>query len=64
VHDFTVPFNSSVGVPVASNMWDAPDQGAEMTAEHVAAILADIRAEFSKGGHLLEVEPEDASPGA
>lgn len=44
--------------------WDAPDQGTEMTAEHVAAILSDIRAEFSKGGHLLEVEPEDASPSA
>jgi hypothetical protein len=44
--------------------WDAPDQGTEMTAEHVAAILTDIRAEFSKGGHLLEVEPEDASPSA
>lgn len=36
--------------------WDAPNQNQSMTVDDVKVVVADIQADFSKGGHTLEVE--------
>ena len=36
--------------------WNAPNQNQIMTVDDVNMVVADIQADFSKGGHTLEVE--------
>lgn len=36
--------------------WDAPYDSTAISSQDVSQILDDIRADFAKGGHTLEVE--------
>jgi len=36
--------------------WNAPNQNQMLTVGDVDMVVADIQADFSKGGHTLEVE--------
>lgn len=36
--------------------WDAPDHNQIMTTDDIDMIVADIQADFSDGGHVLDVE--------
>ncbi|KEA04227.1 hypothetical protein A6U85_16665 [Agrobacterium sp. 13-626] len=53
------PGNNKMGFAVFSDtikFWDPPDQAVLISGAEKQAILDDIRAEFAKGGHTLEVE--------
>lgn len=53
------PKKDKLGFAVFSNSiknWDPPDQTSPITPEELAVILDEIRADFQKGGHTLEVE--------
>jgi hypothetical protein len=39
-----------------AKFWDPPNDANPITEDEWAAIVADIRADFSKGGHTLEIE--------
>lgn len=39
-----------------AKFWDAPNSSDAITEDELAAIVADIRADFAKGGHTLDVE--------
>lgn len=36
--------------------WDKPNHDEMLTSEDKDKIISDIRADFSKGGHILEIE--------
>lgn len=36
--------------------WDEPNAGVALTKAEVDAVIEDIRQDFAKGGHTLEVE--------
>lgn len=36
--------------------WDSPDNATPITEDEFSAIVSDIRADFAKGGHVLELE--------
>lgn len=40
----------------ALKFWDAPNQNLHMTIDDVNMVIDDIRADFLKGGHVLEIE--------
>ena len=53
------PPNGKLGFAVFLNgikRWDPPHQDTEITKHDIDSILEDIRADFAKGGHVLEVE--------
>ncbi|MGY5810172.1 Imm74 family immunity protein [Rhizobium sp. LEGMi198b] len=53
------PGNDKLGFAVFSDtidFWDPPDQALPISAAEKQAILDDIKAEFAKGGHTLEIE--------
>lgn len=39
-----------------AKFWDAPNDRDVITDDELTAIVVDIRADFAKGGHTLEVE--------
>lgn len=53
------PENGKLGFALFSGQakfWDAPNGADPITGDELTAIVADIRADFAKGGHTLEVE--------
>ncbi|GAB2590257.1 hypothetical protein ISP15_17815 [Dyella jejuensis] len=53
------PSNGKLGFVVFLNgikCWDSPHQNDVITKDEVSSILEDIRSNFAKGGHVLEVE--------
>ncbi|MHA6897176.1 Imm74 family immunity protein [Ralstonia pseudosolanacearum] len=53
------PGNDKLGFVVYSDtikFWDPPDQALPISPAEKQLILEDIRADFAKGGHTLEVE--------
>jgi hypothetical protein len=36
--------------------WDKPDDSIKLTNEEIDAVIAEIKKDFKKGGHTLEVE--------
>lgn len=53
------PANEKIGFAVFENQiqkWDYPNESIGLTPEDVQEIIEDIRQDFSKGGHILEVE--------
>ncbi|WP_301213684.1 Imm74 family immunity protein [Yersinia sp. 22-579] len=58
--DMSFPGNDKIGFVLyrgALRFWDTPNQSQVMTVDDVDMIVADIQADFSRGGHTLEVEP-------
>ena len=53
------PGNDKIGFVLykgALRFWDVPNQSQVMNVDDVDMIIADIQADFSRGGHTLEVE--------
>ncbi|PDO81962.1 Imm74 family immunity protein [Kosakonia sacchari] len=53
------PGNDKIGFVLykgALRFWDAPNQSQVMTGDDIDMVIADIQADFSKGGHTLEIE--------
>jgi len=53
------PPNEKLGFVVYSKeikCWDKPNEKIELTAQDIDDVLQDIRQDFSKGGHTLEIE--------
>jgi hypothetical protein len=53
------PGNDKLGFVVYSDsikFWDAPDQASTISSSERKLILDDIRADFDRGGHTLEIE--------
>jgi hypothetical protein len=53
------PENDKLGFAVFSDAvkhWDAPNASVAVTPSQLEQILADIRSDFEKGGHVLVVE--------
>ena len=53
------PENGKLGFALfksQANFWDAPNNSDSITEDELTAIVVDIRSDFSKGGHILEVE--------
>jgi len=53
------PGNDKLGFVVYSDsikFWDPPDQSSPISPVEKQLILDDIRADFTKGGHTLEIE--------
>ncbi|WP_445178659.1 Imm74 family immunity protein [Pseudomonas sp. McL0111] len=53
------PGNDKIGFLLCRGslrFWNAPNQNQIMTVADIDIIIADIRADFSQGGHTLEVE--------
>ena len=46
---FTV-FEQQIGI------WDSPNDSEQLTHEDIEEIIEDIRQEFARGGHVLEIE--------
>ncbi|GGB22142.1 Imm74 family immunity protein [Agarivorans gilvus] len=36
--------------------WDSPNESVKLTTEEINEVIEDIRQDFAKGGHTLEVE--------
>lgn len=36
--------------------WDCPDQDRQLTELEIVDVVAEIRADFERGGHTLEIE--------
>lgn len=53
------PPSGKLGFAVSLNgikYWDAPNQDVEITKDELDAIIEDIKTDFARGGHTLEVE--------
>jgi Immunity protein 74 len=53
------PENGKLGFAIfrsQAKFWDAPNGDDAITEDELTAIVTDIRADFAKGGHTLEVE--------
>ncbi len=53
------PPNEKLGFAVYSNeikFWDEPNETIALTAQDINEVLDDIRQDFAKGGHTLEIE--------
>ncbi|QVQ28274.1 Imm74 family immunity protein [Achromobacter deleyi] len=53
------PGNDKIGFVLwreSLKFWNAPNKNQIMTSHGVDLVIADIQADFSKGGHTLEVE--------
>lgn len=53
------PENGKLGFVVFRNeakFWDNPNDASPITQEDMVSIIEDIRADFAKGGHVLELE--------
>jgi hypothetical protein len=53
------PGNDKLGFVVYSDsikFWDPPDQASTISSSERKLILDDIRADFDRGGHTLEIE--------
>ncbi|MHC8335205.1 Imm74 family immunity protein [Pseudomonas sp. LB3P25] len=53
------PGNDKIGFVLyrgSLKFWDAPDRNQILTADDINMVIDDIQADFSKGGHTLEVE--------
>ncbi|MCF6252629.1 MAG: immunity 74 family protein [Methylococcaceae bacterium] len=53
------PPNEKLGFAVYSNeikFWDEPNEIIALTAQDINEVLDDIRQDFAKGGHTLEIE--------
>lgn len=53
------PPNDKMGFAIFEKQikaWDAPNESEQLTTEEIKEVIEDIRLDFAKGGHTLEVE--------
>lgn len=53
------PPGEKIGFAISLNQlkhWDYPNQDVKLTEQEIADVIDDIRADFDRGGHTLEVE--------
>lgn len=53
------PPNEKMGFAIFEkqiNTWDSPNDLEQLTGEDIEEVIKDIRQDFAKGGHVLEIE--------
>lgn len=53
------PPNEKMGFAIFEkqiNSWDFPNDSEQLTREDIGEVIEDIRQEFARGGHVLDVE--------
>ena len=53
------PPNEKMGFAIFEKeikFWDAPNESEALTSDEIKEVVEDIRQDFAKGGHTLEIE--------